>query len=300
MLTVSSLTVGQHGLTARYMGDVSTAGSVSASLMQTVLLHPTAVVLTNSATSLSGGQQETLIAVVQWTGVLVPSGTVIFQANGIVLGSGVMDDGGVATLTINPQAGMNVVTAAYSGDTTFASSTSTAIAVPLGTPEQFTVQASQTALTMQTLQHGTVDVTVASVKGFADTLIFGCAGLPVAATCTFSQDWLALAANGGGVVHVVVDTGSPLTAGSVAQAERPRSLVTLCGLPVGALCCLLLWRKRRPVRMAVLLLGSLGLAGCAGITTRGTPVGAYRFQITAAAQGVGVIESVNMTLTVTK
>ncbi|WP_263382548.1 Ig-like domain repeat protein [Granulicella arctica] len=309
-ITVSSLLVGQHGLIASYAGDTQNLGSSSPAFNQTVILRPSTDVLTSSATSLNGGQQITMISVVGWTGSIVPTGTVTFQSAGTTLGAAAIDASGVATLTINPQTGLTSVSSTYSGDSVFATSSSAVISLTVGQPPQFTLAASSTALTMQSLQHGTVVLTAASVKGFSDKLALGCLGLPVAATCTFTSDWMMLAADGSNSVNVVVDTGSPLTAGSVANTAKndthSSTMIALCGLPAGAFLCLLFWKGRRLRNFGGLLLmlcalgAAVGLSGCGSITTNGTPAGTYHFQITASATGSGVIQAVNMTLTVSK
>jgi sugar lactone lactonase YvrE len=309
----SGLLVGRHGLVASYGGDAQNLQSVSPLLTQTVLLRPSAVVLTSSATSLTGGQQVTLIGVVQWTGTIVPTGMMTFQSTTGPLGTSLIDASGVATLTINPATGVTNVTATYSGDAAFAGSTSAAIPLTVGLPPQFFLKASQTTVAVQSLQHMTVDLTASSEKGFSDMLTLGCLGLPKAATCTFSQNRVSLPADGTFTVHVVVDTGSPLTAGSVASNEGPSSttLIAICGLPGGVLGCLLFWKRslwkarRQGMLGGVLILlvalgAAAGLSGCGTININGTPVGTYNFQITAAAQGTGVIQAVNMTLTVGK
>ncbi len=303
--TTDKLTVGLHPLTAMFDGDALDMTSVSVPLGQTVLHRPTADVLTSSATSLTGGQQVTLISVVQWTGAIVPTGTAVFSAGGTVLGTTPVDETGVATLTINPQVGLTDVVATYSGDGTYSGSASATVEISVGEPTQFTVSVDKAAMSLKRLDHTTVNFTLGSVRGFADDFKLGCLGLPTAATCTFSVDQTSLAAGGSKTVQVVVDTGSPLTAGSVARLEtrRGESLLALCGLPLGAL--LLVFRRRLSLPAVRLLLtlcalGTMaGLSGCGSLTVSGTPPGTYHFQITAAAQGANVLEAVDMTLTVT-
>ena len=303
--TTDKLTVGLHPLTAMFDGDALDMTSVSAPLGQTVVLRPTADVLTSSATSLTGGQQVTLISVVQWTGSIVPTGTATFSVGSTVLGTATVDGTGVATLTINPQAGLVDVVATYSGDGTYLGSASATVEISVGEPSLFTVSVDKAAMTLQRLQHGTVNFTIGSVRGFADDFKLGCLGLPFAATCTFSVDQTSLAAGGSQTVQITVDTGSPLTAGSLAKVEKRggETLLALCGLPLGAM--LLLFRRRLSLPAMRLLLGlcalgtMAGLAGCGSLTVNGTPAGTYHFQITAAAQGANVLEAVDMTLTVT-
>jgi hypothetical protein len=306
-LVYSGLAVGRHTLIASYAGDAQNLSSMSPQLTQIILLHPSAITLTSSATSLSGGQQVTLIAVVQGTASTVPTGTVTFRTETSSLGAATVDATGVATLTINPPSDKTTsVTASYTGDSIFSGSNSLPIAITVGLPPQFSLAASTTTVAVQYLNHMTVDLTASSQKGFTDMLTLGCLGLPKAATCTFNQNWVNLPADGVAKVHVVVDTGSPLTAGSVAKndASASPSFVALCGLPAGLLGCLLFWKSRRrsPLGGILLLLCAFGtaagLSGCGSIQINGTPAGTYHFQITASAQNTGVIEALDMTLKV--
>jgi len=162
-----------------------------------------------------------------------------------------------------------------------------------------------TAMTMQSKQHGVATLTLTSVSGFADTMEFGCLGLPFAATCTFSQPTAKLAANQSLSVQITVDTGDPLGAGAVAERRGGASAVMLCLLPAGLLLGFGLRRrgKRRllPVMLAVIAcVLTLSATGCAGINMSGTPAGTYSFKVTASGQGSGITQSQVMTLTVTQ
>lgn len=307
----SSLAVGSHAITAAYGGDTLNLASVSAATAEVVQLRPTTDTLTASSTSLSGGQQVTLISVVRYSGTVVPTGSVTFTSNGTQLGNVILDKTGVATLTVNLLTNAPTVVASYSGDAVYAPSTSTPTSITVAPPTQFTMQLSPPSVSVQSLQHSTVTLTIASVNSFSDTLNLGCLGLPFAATCTFSKDSVALTSNGTQTVQVVIDTGTPLTSGSVARVERTSAgpMVAMCVLPGGALLGLLcLGGKRRRMRgglagllMLLVLAGvSAGLSGCAGLQPNGTPAGTYVFQVTATGLGTGVTQSVDVTLTVTQ
>jgi hypothetical protein len=162
-------------------------------------------------------------------------------------------------------------------------------------------------MTLVTKNHGVTTLTIASVKGFTDTMQFGCLGLPFAATCTFSSPQIKLDPNATATVTLTVDTGNPLGAG--AQTSSLHSIPSntlMCFLPGALLPGLILWRKRRSVPMltALALLfaiaATLGSAGCAGLQQAGTPPGTYTFQVTAYGQGTGASASQTMTLTVTQ
>jgi hypothetical protein len=309
-LAVPSLAAGQHSISAAYGGDILNLAATSPALTQSVQLWPTSDTLTASSTSLSGGQQVTLISVLRDSGPIAATGAVTFMSGGTLLGTSIVDGTGVATLTVNLLTSPATVTAIYSGDSVYATSTSPPNTITAPPAAQFTMKLNPAAVTLQSKQNSTTTLTITSVNNFTDTLDLGCLGLPFAATCTFSKDQVALPANGVQAIQVVVDTGSPLTAGSVAKLERPSagSLATLCFLPGGALFGLFFFRSRRKLRtrfagllMLLVLAGiSAGLSGCSGLQINGTPAGTYVFQITATGTGSGVTQSMDITLTVTQ
>jgi large repetitive protein len=308
-LTAASMTAGQHAIHATYSGDALNLAGSSATLTQSVRLRPTTNLLTASSTSLTGGQQVTLISVVRFSGPVTPTGTVTFLSDGTTLGTSALDSTGVATLTVNLLSSAPTVTAIYSGDSIYSTSTSPVTTITVAKPTQFTMQMNPAAMTMQSQQHGTATLTLTSLNNFSDTLDLGCLGLPFAATCTFTKDQVALTADGTQTMQVVIDTGSPLTAGSEAKLERSsaRSLAAMAFLPGGLLLGLLFWKAGRRMRsglgglLTVLLLAGLStaLSGCGGLQINGTPAGTYVFQVTASGSGTGVTQSMNMTLTVT-
>lgn len=308
--TASSIAIGQHTITAAYGGDAVDLASTSPVLTQLVQLRPTTDTLTASATSLTGGQQVTLISVVRYNGPVVPTGKVSFVSSGTVLGTTTLDATGVATLTVNLLTNSPTVTASYSGDAVYAASISASTSITVAAPTQFTLQLTPSSVSLQSQQHTTTTLTITSLNSFTDTMNLGCLGLPFAATCTFSTDSVALAANGTQTIQIIVDTGSPLTAGPQARLEQSLTgrLATLCFLPGGALLGLAFGRGRRRMRarlavltMLILLVGlSAGLTGCGGLQVNGTPAGTYVFQVTATGTGTGVTHSMDVTLTVTQ
>jgi large repetitive protein len=233
---------------------------------------------------------------------------VSFLSNSTVLGTSTLDATGVATLTVNLLTNSPTVTASYSGDAVYAASISAQTAITVAPPTQFTLQLNPSSVSLQSLQHTPTTLTITSLNNFADKLNLGCLGLPFAATCTFSTDSVVLDANGTQAIQIVIDTGSPLTAGPQARLEQRPSgrIAELCFLPGGVLLGLAFWRGRRRMRaslaaltMLLLLVGlSAGLSGCGGLHVNGTPAGTYVFQVTATGIGTGVTHSMDVTLTV--
>lgn len=306
--TTASLPAGTHALVANYSGDPENTNANSAAMSQVIQLRPSTTSLSNSLATATDGQTVTLIAVVEATGPATPTGAVIFTSGSTTLGAANLNASGVATLNLTPGVGNLNAVAVYQGDGLYASSTSPSTSVTVTTAAHFTLTSNPAAISVQTKQHLTVQLTLASVASFQDNLSLGCAGLPFAATCTFSQDQVVLQPNGTVTVSVVVDTGTPLTSGGTAQARAVSSTgptAALCFLPLGTLASLLLYRRRRrlplPQLLCLLLLSAATLTavGCGSIDIHGTPAGKYTLNFTATGTSSGVTVSQPVPFTVT-
>jgi hypothetical protein len=115
-LTLSSLGVGDHELTATYSGDVQSGGSTSAALVETVTPAATAVSLASSENPAPLGASVTLTATVTGAGS-TPTGTVTFLDGTTTLGTASLDGAGHARLTLSSlSAGTHSLGASYGGD----------------------------------------------------------------------------------------------------------------------------------------------------------------------------------------
>jgi hypothetical protein len=123
-LAISSLLVGAHPITAVYSGDSTYAGNTSSTLSQ-VVLHATTTTVLSSLNPSTFGAGVTFTASIQ-AGV---SGTVVFNDNGSSIGSGSVNlINGMATLSLSSlSVGSHPITAVYSGDSSYAGSTSTVL-----------------------------------------------------------------------------------------------------------------------------------------------------------------------------
>lgn len=135
--TTSSLAVGTHPITASYNGDSNYNPAVSAVLSQVIGKLPTTITLsTNNGTTLLNGA-VTLTAVVSSTAP-TPTGSVTFLDGTTVLGSiALSTNGGVVGFQLTGNAalslstltsGSHTITAVYSGDSMFLTSTSNPVA----------------------------------------------------------------------------------------------------------------------------------------------------------------------------
>jgi trimeric autotransporter adhesin len=129
MLTTSSITTGDYTITAVYDGDGNfEAGATSPSVPLSVAdTATTMITLTPSTTSAVLGQTVDFTATVApispATGT--PTGTVQLVSGTTLLGTGTLSDGSVIIPSSMLALGGNSITAVYSGDDNFTSSTST-------------------------------------------------------------------------------------------------------------------------------------------------------------------------------
>lgn len=117
-LSIPTLSVGDHTITADYSGDSSFLAS-SGALLQTVEPATATVVVTTSGSSTVWGESLTISAAVSVDapGSGIATGTVSFRSGATVLGSATLDASGVASLTIDSlPVGSHVLVADYSGD----------------------------------------------------------------------------------------------------------------------------------------------------------------------------------------
>ena len=305
-LTVPSLAAGNHSIVASYGGDNNDFASVSPELTQGVQLRATTTALADTEMDPANPQQVTLIGLVSWTGPVPPTGSITFTNGSTVIGSSPINTSGAATINITLDANIteNIV-ATYNGDVSYASSASLATSVTGGPATQFTLTLNPSSVSIQSKQHIVIQVSAASINGFTDTLLYGCLGLPFAATCTFSSVQTSLASEGTSTVQLTIDTGDPLGAGALAGLNRSRnSNLLLCFLPGCVFAGFALFRRRRASLQGLLLLivavaVTLSASGCAGLQVNGTPAGSYTFKVTASGQNTGATVSQVMNLTVT-
>src|SRR5579859_7748274 len=149
-LTISSLAVGTHSITVVYSGDKNfSSTSVSPALPQIVkAVSNTNIALTSGADPSTAGNSLTFTATVGPQTPSVPTGTVTFMDNymnnNTALASNVaLDNSGHASVTTSSlAAGVHNITVIYSGDNTFAASTSfalTQVVMAAGNPSNTTL-----------------------------------------------------------------------------------------------------------------------------------------------------------------
>ena len=122
-LSTSTLSIGTHSITAIYQGDATFEPSTSPAVTQTVAGQATSTSVASSANPSAAGQALTFTATVT-TSSGTPTGTVTFFDDLSALGTGALSAGQATFTTPDLAAGSHAITATYSGDATFATSTS--------------------------------------------------------------------------------------------------------------------------------------------------------------------------------
>jgi hypothetical protein len=125
--TPTSLSVGSHSITAVYSGDRNFTTSTNSTLSQKVNKALTTTTVTAAPNPSTLGQSVTLTAAIAVTapGAGTPTGTVAFVDGTTSLGTGTVTAGKATLSTTKLPAGMNSITATYSGDGNFLTSSGT-------------------------------------------------------------------------------------------------------------------------------------------------------------------------------
>jgi len=301
----SSLGLGSHSLTASYSGDASFQPSSAGPIKITVSQGQTNTVLVLPTGALPGANTTLFALVFPQNGAGFPTGTVQFSANGKALGNPVPVRNLVATETTTQLAnGANSITASYSGDTNFLSSTSGVGTIYVGNPDfqiavnpgNLTVSSNAPASTRLLLSPG-------PGLGFAGPVSFSCSGLPMNVTCSFQPSPLTL----DGFTPMTDTVSFTKVAGAgAARATLLRRIGKLGEVGIACVVLFALRRRKRHARLATLalVLGIIAaLNGCSGGNSNGVPVaGGNIFAVAVTASGgkgaQAVSHSVTFTLTV--
>jgi sugar lactone lactonase YvrE len=138
----STLSVGTHVITAQYAGDSNNAPAQSQTFTVTITAATTTTTLMSSAPTSHFGDTVTLQANVA-SGLTNLTGSVTFQEGGTNLGTVAINASGVASLAIsNFSVAQHSIVAVYSGDSTHATSSSTALVQAVVDPTTVSISSS--------------------------------------------------------------------------------------------------------------------------------------------------------------
>jgi hypothetical protein len=148
MLVTSDLPPGASTITAQYSGDSNYTGSSSAAVSVTVSASaapsPSATTVTLSVSNTNPGaytsEQFTANVAPTQAGGATPTGTVLFSANGVIVGSAALDaNGNAAFSTSDLEVGDDTITADYDGDSDYTANASGPVSIAVGTADQLFV-----------------------------------------------------------------------------------------------------------------------------------------------------------------
>jgi hypothetical protein len=201
--TPAGFAVGSYQVFAAYSGDAAFGPSSSAPVTLVVTPIPTTTTVAVDPNPAFANQPVTLSAAVASTAGGTPTGAVQFFANGTVITGAVpLDATGTAAVQLPFAVGSYQITAVYSGDPTFTTSTSAPVALVVNTiPTTTTVTAAPNPVL------ATDPVT------FTATVVGDVGGSPTGGTVTFAVD------------------GSPVATVAVVNGQAAFTLAA--GLPVG-------------------------------------------------------------------
>jgi hypothetical protein len=197
-LTLSTLGVGGHSITASYGGDAANASSTSLAFSETVAQATSQTGLTASASTITRGSAVTLTATVSGSGA-TPGGTVNFTDNAQPLGASALSGGTASITTSSLTVGQHSLTAVYAGDTNDTGSSSTVIvetvsqaspSIQINSSVNPSLVGSGVTFTA-TLQHG-VATPAGIVTWYDGTTTLGTSPLTGGTTATFTVNTLSV------------------------------------------------------------------------------------------------------------
>jgi len=128
ILTYSALSVGTHSITATYNGDGNYTGSTSPVKVQVVDKAPSSGALGSSLNPSTFGAPVALTATISSANGGTPTGNITFMDGPTVLGTSSLNGSQTSLLVSTLSVGSHNLTAVYSGDGNFLSSTSPVLA----------------------------------------------------------------------------------------------------------------------------------------------------------------------------
>ena len=236
--STSTLTAGSHSITGSYGGDSNCNSSTSSTLTQTVNKANTTTTVSSSSNPSAFGSSVTFTATISST---TATGTVTFKDGSTTLGTGNVSSGTATYSTSSLAVGSHSITAVYSGDGNYNTSTSSkltqtvkkasSVAVssstnpaPSGTPVTFTAVVTPSAAT------GTVTFYDSSTSIGSGTLSGGVVSLTTSSLVVGAHSITAVY---GGDTNYVGSTSSVLT-----QNIKTLSSISLSptnvSVPIGA------------------------------------------------------------------
>ena len=309
-VTTSLLAAPTTSITTVYAGSTSGASCSNAAFtpststtVLTVSAKPaTTLMLTTSNAAPNLGQSIALTATVAstvsagaFTGNVTYSDT--FNGTTVVIGTQGVSAGGVAVLNVSTlAAGTHKISATYANDLVYAnSSTTVSVTVAVTAPAFTATLTSPDGIAVVAGQSGLATFSVATVGGYAGSVVVSCGALPANVSCTYAPSSYVFSGASNtltGQVNFVTQV--------IASNERGEETVFAALLFPGAVLMLCGLRRRKSVAYALMLVCGLVAASSVSGCGRGggdKGYGTYTVQVTFS-DGVNA-QTIPVTVSVT-
>ena len=260
--SVPSLAAGTHTITASYAGDAADGASTSNAVSIQVNGIASSVTLAATPATALTGQAISLTAAVT---PATATGKITFMDGSNAIGSATLASGNGALAVSTLSAASHSLTAAYSGDAMYASSTSSAVTITISAPvpPDYGMTLSSGTLNISQSAPGSLTVSLTPKNGFDASVSFACTGLPSGLGCSFAPSTLS-----GATPETTTMTVSATSSGQLMRAPSGLFLALVAPFP---LFLLGLPGKSRAARCILLFAFALSLSGCGGSSGTTTP-----------------------------
>ena len=263
---------GSYSITAAYSGNAAFASSISSPWVESItklIMTATRTTLTASLNPAVVGQSVTFTATVTPPPIGEPAGTGSFYADTILLGTGEVNNAGVVTIaTSSLAAGSHSITVEYSGNATFAASTSAVLSLKVRTAPTYTVTASQTTVTVTRGGSIGLNIILLPVGGaYNSPVTMSASGLPTGTTATFNPPTVTPEGVGASTVMTIRNSAQTASIPRKSNHQNPLAPVSLAA----GICAFARKRKQLAKSLPILLAfatlagGVLILTGCSGL-----------------------------------
>jgi hypothetical protein len=302
-LPVNTLGVGTHSLTAVYSGNVNFSTSTSTPVTQVISLPAPTVTSTSLAVSpnpATAAQSVTLTASVTPIPAGSPLGAVSFFDGSTLLGTANLNGSGVAVLSLSTlSTGIHSLTAMYSGNSGFATSTSSAVPLTVNNvPPVYTVSAPRTPFSVAPGGAVAILVNVAPTGSPFDSVVtMSATGLPPGATAAFAPPTV-IPGNTGTTTNMTIQSArqaAQFIPGNRGVLYGSLALLAICFVPFRRTASSP-WAMTR-VTLLLFLVVVFGTVGCNG-GFAGKPAQQQTFVITVTGASGSLHPSTTVTLIV--
>jgi sugar lactone lactonase YvrE len=299
----TGLTGGSHSLEAVYLGSSFFDGSSSSPFSVTVSTAFTTSTLAiappfNNPNSSLPGSSVTFTATINSAAVGIPTGTVTFATGSTSLGSAsvVSAPGGVFQASISTTAlpvGTDLVTATYSGDANYVTSSTSGTVAVVSAPYVVGAASGTVLISSNKTSDSSVTFTDSSYGGWQGVIGYQCvaSSLPANSICVFSPGQLIVMASTAGSPNPPLTTTLTVLINNPPNSPAQGSMLWWLGSLTGLL---LFWMRRRMMRgawtTAIMLIGVVlfavatsGVLACSNGVSYATPTGSSTITVVASA-----------------